>query len=49
MPPPHMRTHENTLWILNQPVPPCSSTTLRVNCVDAKNAAPHLGLPKMRA
>ena len=31
MPPPHMRTQENTLWILYQPVSPCSSTTLRVN------------------
>ena len=38
MPPPHMRTHENTLWILCQPVSPCSSTTVRVNWVEARKA-----------
>ena len=45
MPPPHMRTQENTLWILYQPVPPCSSTTLRVNLVEARNAV-HTSVPK---
>ena len=45
MPPPHMRTQENTLWILNQPVPPCSSTTVRLNLVEARNAG-HTSGPK---
>ena len=44
MPPPHMRTQENTLWILYQPVPPCSSTTVRVNLVEARNAL-HTSMP----
>ena len=38
MPPPHIRVQANTLWILNQPVPPCSSTTVRVNSVEARKA-----------
>ena len=45
MPPPHMRTQEKTLWILYQPVPPCSSTTVRVNLVEARNAL-HTSTPK---
>ena len=33
-----MRTHEKTLWILCQPVSPASSTTMRLNSVEARNA-----------
>ena len=42
MPPPHMRTQENTLWILYQPVPPCSSTTVRVKCGGGEERGPHI-------
>ena len=34
-----MRATENTLCIFSQPVSPCSSTTVRVNLVEARKAA----------
>ncbi len=43
MPPPHMRTHENTLWILYQPVSPCSSTTVAGELGRGQERGPHLG------
>src|SRR5262249_53703559 len=45
--PPHMRTQENVLWILCQPGSPASSTTTRVNWVEAAKASQMCG-PKAK-
>ena len=36
--PPHIRTAENSDWIFSQPVPPASSTTVRVKVADSAKA-----------